>query len=204
MKKIILGRYLPLFAKRVIYTDQRESSAQSVFRNALGSTWSDLPEQIRQMHDAPSGTKFNGIAEIKRGNSWLVKFILIIFRFPNEGNDVPVEVCITKSSDAESWQRNFNGKIFRSEISNGQGKYEHLICERFGPFTFGIALVPENGKLNYEVRRWRFLQIPLPGFLCPGGDSFEYVSNDKFYFNVEIKYALSGLIVSYRGWLIAN
>ena len=92
----------------------------------------------------------------------------------------------------------------RPMLTNGKDQYEHLICERFGPFTFGIALVLENEKLNYVVRMWRVLKMPLPGFIRPSGDSYEYSADGKFHFNVEIAYPLIGLVVSYRGWLIAS
>jgi hypothetical protein len=206
MLKLMGVKYIENLKQASVDIGQSVSSAQisnpSIFRNVLGKVWIDLPESVQQMHDASTGTIFTGTAKITRGRSWLAKLIAAIFRFPNEGNDVPVEVRIEKSADAEFWQRNFNGKIFRSKITSGTGKYERLICERFGPFIFGIALVLENGKLNYVVRNWRFFQIPLPGFLCPGGDSYEYSCDGKFNFNVEIKFALTGLIVSYRGWLV--
>ena len=200
-----LSDYAPLFAKRTIYTGQRElipqGTATSVFRNVLGNAWNDLPESIQRMHDVPNGTKISGKARIKRGNNLLAKFIAAIFRFPAEADEVPVDVSIQKFDGVERWKRNFNGNVFESEITNGKDRNEHLLCERFGPFTFGIALVLENEKLNYVVRTWSFLKIPLPRLLRPRGESFEYSSDGKFHFNVEIKFPLIELIVSYQGWL---
>ena len=200
-----LSDYEPLFAKRTIYTGQRElipqGAALSVFRSALGTAWNDLPDAIQSMHDAPDGTTLSGMARIRRGDNLLAKFIATIFRFPEQADEVPVEVSIQKSYGVERWKRNFNGTVFQSEITNGKDQYEHLVCERFGPFTFGIALVLENEKLNYVVRRWSFLKIPLPRLLRPRGESFEYSSDGKFHFNVEIKFPLIELIVSYQGWL---
>ena len=64
---------------------------------------------------------------------------------------------LTSGNGLERWIRNFNGIVFENEITTGGAQYEHLICERFGPFTFGIAFVLDNEKLNYVVRRCSFL-----------------------------------------------
>jgi hypothetical protein len=200
-----LSDYEPLFAKRTIYTGRREDGAHgsptSVFRSALGNAWDALPDPIRQMHDLPDETKLSGHAQIRRGKNLPARFIATIFNFPDEADHAPVTVSIRKKLDTENWSRNFNGKIFDSEITSGAGPDQHLICERFGPFTFSIALVLENGRLNYVVRKGRFLSIPMPRFLIPGGDSFESAENGQFHFSVEITYPLVGLVVSYRGVL---
>jgi hypothetical protein len=44
--------------------------------------------------------------------------------------------------------------------------------------------------------------IPLPVVLAPRGDSYEYAENGRFHFHVEIAHPITGLIVSYRGWLV--
>jgi len=73
--------------------------------------------------------------------------------------------------------------------------------ERFGPFTFGLALVVKSGKLYLIVRNWSFLGIRLPTLLVPNGDTYEYDDNGRFCFNVENKHRFTGLIVRYTGWL---
>ena len=95
------------------------------------------------------------------------------------------------------------GSRFRA-CTEGRGRSERLLSERFGPFTFGLALVVDREKLFLVVRRWSVFRLPPPVALAPGGTSYEYVAKDRFCFHVEIKHVLTGLIVRYRGWLVPS
>jgi len=77
-----------------------------------------------------------------------------------------------------------------------------LLCERFGPFAFGLALVLEGERLKLVVRRWSFLGLQLPRALAPGGEAYEHAADGRFNFHVEITLPVVGLIVRYRGWLM--
>jgi hypothetical protein len=43
--------------------------------------------------------------------------------------------------------------------------------------------------------------IPLPLWLCPRTQAYESAEGDRFNFHVKISHPLTGLIVSYDGWL---
>src|SRR5262249_13045194 len=116
--------------------------------------------------------------------------------------DVPVRVIFRRDGGREIWRRDFAGRGFSSVQEEGRGKFERLLCERFGPFAFGLALVIENGRLRLIVRRWTMFGIPLPLALAPGGEAYESADDDRFNFHVEIAHRLIGLIVRYRGWLV--
>jgi hypothetical protein len=85
--------------------------------------------------------------------------------------------------------------------SAGTGRNDSLLAEDFGPFRVLIALVPDHGRLRLVIRGWRFLGLPLPLFLAPGGETFETEQDGVFRFHVEITSPLTGLIVRYTGWL---
>ena len=59
-----------------------------------------------------------------------------------------------------------------------------------------------TGRLRLIVRRCSVFGIPLPLWLAPRGDSYEYAENGRFHFHVEIAHPFTGLIVGYRGWLV--
>ncbi len=65
-----------------------------------------------------------------------------------------------------------------------------------------MALVLEDGRMKLVVRRWSFLGIPMPLFLAPRGNSYEFAQDGRFHFHVEIGHPFTGLIVAYRGWLV--
>jgi hypothetical protein len=75
------------------------------------------------------------------------------------------------------------------------------MCERFGPCQFGIALVAEDDRLRWILRRWSLFGIPMPKWMMPNGDMHETVVNGKFVFHVEIRIPLVGHVVTYQGWL---
>ena len=50
-------------------------------------------------------------------------------------------------------------------------------------------------RLRLIVRRWSVFAIPLPLWLAPGGDSYEYAADGRFHFHVEIGHPWTGLIV---------
>jgi hypothetical protein len=83
----------------------------------------------------------------------------------------------------------------------GSGRSERLLCERFGPLDFGMALVWDGHRLSLILRRWSAFGVPLPMWLCPTSVAHESVEDGRFRFSVEIGHPLLGLIVRYRGWL---
>lgn len=98
--------------------------------------------------------------------------------------------------------RDFAGRRFVSTQERGVGRFDGLLCERFGPFAFGLALLLEGERLSLVVRRWTFLGLPLPRRWAPSGDVYETVDNGRFRFHVDIAHPLLGRIVRYRGWLV--
>ena len=122
--------------------------------------------------------------------------------FPRTTSDTSVRVeftCVTtarKSGSGDSAPR-----CFRSRQFAGRGRSDGLLCERFGPLTFAMALVVDGERLLLVLRRWSVFGIPLPMWLCPRSVSYESVEDGRFNFHVKISHPLTGLIVSYDGWL---
>jgi len=115
--------------------------------------------------------------------------------------DVPVTVRFAVQLRAEIWTRVFGKDTFLSHQFLGRGRSERLLSERFGPLTFGVALVADGPHLRLFLRRWSAFGIPLPMWLCPRSVAHETDENGRFHFHIEISHPLTGLIVRYRGWL---
>ena len=201
-----LEDYEKLFQKHAIVTGQRElkninDTSLSLYQKLLGEAWHNLPQSIQRMHTYKTTTKVSGLAKVERGTSITSRIIAMLFRFPQAGQEIPVQVIFQPNGPGELWIRTFANKSFSSWQTEGHGRSDKLLSERFGPFTFGLALVVKSDKLHLVIRNWNFLGIPLPNFLKPSGDSYEYDDHGRFYFNVEIKHILTGLIVRYKGWL---
>ncbi|UJR14287.1 hypothetical protein I4U23_001277 [Adineta vaga] len=201
-----LEDYEELFRKYDIITGQRDSknlsnTSLTLYQKLLDQAWYQLPESIQKMHSFKTINKVAGIASVERGTSMTSKLIALLFGFPKAGQEIPVQVVFRPDANGELWTRTFANKSFSSWQTQGYSQSDHLLNERFGPFTFGLALVIRSGQLHLIVRKWNFLGIPLPFFLAPTGDSYEYENNGQFFFHVEIKHKFTGLIVRYHGWL---
>jgi hypothetical protein len=200
---IELEDYEALFAQRAIMTGVRESMPPDapLYRRLLGDAYGKLPTSLWRMHALKDTLAAEGVATVTRGQGLLARVAAAIVGFPQAGENVPVRVDFKVTNGVERWTRTFAGKSFHSTQEQGRGRNEWLVCERFGPLCAGMALVVEDGELRLVVRRWSLFGIPMPLFLAPRGDSYEYEADGRFHFHVEIGHPWTGLIVRYQGWL---
>ena len=201
-----LADYEVLFARRAIFTGRREVTAATpalpLYRRLLGDAYHAMPAPLREMHDLKDGMVAEGRARVTRGSGLLARIAAAIVGFPRAGENVPVRVDFELKNGRERWTRTFAGRTFHSTQEQGRGRDAWLLCERFGPLKVAMALVLDGNRLRLIVRRWSLLGIPLPLFLAPRGDSYEYTEDGRFHFHVEIGHPWTGLIVGYQGWLV--
>jgi len=198
---ITLADYETLFARRNIFSGIREEHGGPLYRRLLGDAYATLPAPIQAMHALDQSLTARGRADIDRGEGFFARFVATLFGFPAAGRDVPVTVEFRLRDSREIWRRDFAGRTFASTQEEGRGRFDRLMCERFGPFAFGIALVCEGERLRLVVRRWTLLGVPLPLAWSPIGNAHESVADGCFRFHVELKHPWLGLLVRYRGWL---
>ena len=102
---------------------------------------------------------------------------------------------------AEIWRRDFDGRAMVSKQSLGTGRHQGLLIERVGIFNLGLALVEDSGRLKLVARSFDVCGLPLPKFLAPILNAYEYAIGDRFHFHVELGVPLLGSLVRYEGWL---
>lgn len=202
VRDLELEDYTALFASKTIYTGFRDDTADKekpLYAALLGDAWQSLPREIRAMHDHAIAAQ--GRASVERGDSILSRLAGWLVGFPKASADIAVRVDFEADKSEETWTRTFGEHSFSSRQFEGRGRSQRLLCERFGPLSFAMALVTEEGRLSLVLRRWSFLGLPLPMWFCPRSTSFETVEDGRFRFHVEISHPLTGMIVRYRGWL---
>jgi uncharacterized protein DUF4166/saccharopine dehydrogenase-like protein len=226
LRELEVSDYAPLLARRSISFGARDdglSSSPSVplYPLIAGDAWHSLPSTIREMHSLPAARQLRasyspslftatavGRADITRGTSLFARLAASVVGFPSEGRDVPVTVRFDVApspygpGSSETWTRTFANHSFSSEQFAGTGRFDRLLCERFGPITLALAVVINDSRLHLIVRGWTFLGIPLPRSLAPHCDAHESERNGFFHFDVAISHRWTGLIVHYRGWLV--
>jgi NAD(P)-dependent dehydrogenase (short-subunit alcohol dehydrogenase family) len=201
-----LADYEPLLARKRISTGFRQEQPSDprapLYKRVLGDAWSSLPPPLQTMHDLKRELGAEGVAEVERGQGWLARALAWVIGFPDAGRDIPVAVSFRAEGGREIWTRTFAGHSFTSIQEGGRGRFERLPCERFGPMSFGMALVWEDDRLKLVQRRWSFCGVPMPRALRPRSNAYEFAADGRFHFHVEIGHPLTGLIVRYRGWLV--
>ena len=177
-----LSDYDKLFANRTIYHAVREpaNEATPIFEQILGSAFRELPDQLQKFHSSTENRSWTGEAEKIASRNIFGKLIAKIIGFPTRDGRSSVEVQVSTDGKGELWQRRFGDVRFQSYLQPGSDKNEHLMTERFGVAKFAMALVFKGGKLWFIPRNWTFFGLPMPRFLMPGGDSFEYQKDGKF------------------------
>jgi hypothetical protein len=200
-----LADYEALFERRRIRTGCRETGPASdrapLYRRMLGEAWDRLPPPLQAMHDVQKVLIADGTAIVERGSGLPARLVGRMMGFPPAGQDVPVTVTFRVDGEREIWQRTFGDGAFASVQEPGHGRFERLVCERFGPLCFGLALVVEDDRLRLLLRGWSFAGLRLPAAWAPRTRAFEFADNGRFHFHVEIDHPLMGLIVRYRGSL---
>jgi hypothetical protein len=199
---LALTDYDALFEHRAISTGFRsELTSAPLFPKVLGEAFSKLPPTVQALHDSSKPRRWQGLAQVTRGNGLVAQLICKLIGFPRSASNVPVAVELKPEGAAERWTRTFGDYKFNSVQSCGSGRDEQLVVERFGVARFSLALVVEGARLLFVPRRWSLFGLPMPKALLPQGMSFETELDGRFHFDITVIVPGIGLVIAYRGWL---
>lgn len=170
----------------------------SLFAEALGAGWKDLPEPLRDMHNVETAQAATGEACVTRGKHPAARLVCVFFGFPKAAESVAVRVSMNRTKTGEHWVREFGGQCFKSRLSrSGPGH----VFEKFGPFRFLLVVTWDGEALTLQVCKGWLGPIKLPSWALPRSAAREYVAAGRFAFDVPIALPGIGLIVRYQGWL---
>lgn len=188
------------FTSFAISTAIEEGRPEPLYARLMGEDFARLRSAVRAMHLVNGELVASGMAEVARGRNWISRLIGRVMGFPPAGKQVPVSVWMRERDGVETWRRDFGGVCFRSRLS----KRGALLIERFGPISFAMELHPEPDGLSMPFRRWWIGPLPMPRILLPRGVAREHEEAGRFHFDVPVSLPLIGLLVHYRGWLVAE
>ncbi|HEV2816194.1 MAG TPA: DUF4166 domain-containing protein [Allosphingosinicella sp.] len=193
-----LDDFAPAFAGLAVRHETREIALPPpLYARAMGrSPFGRLPPAVRALHQVLRDGGAHGAATVTRGRNPIARLIGWIVGFPPAGEH-ELHLHFEERDGVETWTRRFSGKGFRSRLAL-RGP---LLCERFGPLTFGFELPADESGLTMILRRWWIGPIPMPLPLGPRCAAREYEEDGRFRFDVSIGLPLIGLVAHYRGWL---
>ena len=172
----------------------------TVFQTVLGENFAAIPRSLQDLH-LLKHERWQGEANVQTGRNPLAKIAAIIVGLNIKAGQHPLTVTFQQKGENEIWERNFDGRTFRSRYTIGQGRCEGYAIESFGVIKIALALVQDKNRLYFIPRQCTILGLKLPQLLIPKGESYEHETDGKFHFNVTIKLPLIGLIAAYQGWL---
>lgn len=178
--------------------DRQTEPFDPIFPRTLGPAFAALPATVRATHLTTGTSRWQGRASVRRGTSAWSRLLATLFRFPADTDDTPVEVTKIVTRKGETWLRRFGSRRFRSHL----GATTDGMTERFGPFTFLLALKVNDSALHFPVQSGRLGVLPLPRWLLPVSETREFEAEGAFHFDVRLSAPLTGqLMVHYRGRL---
>ena len=194
---LTLRDYAGAFGELAIHHDTEElPTSPSLYERVMSDRFARLPPEVRAIHDIFRDGGAAGEAEVTGAANPLAAFIARLVGFPQPGRH-RLHVHFREVNGRESWTRDFEGRRFRSHLSQ-QGRW---LVERFGPFRFAFDLPGDGRGLTMVMQRWWIGPLPLPLWLAPRSTAREWAEDGRFHFDVPIALPLIGQLVHYRGWL---
>ena len=175
----------------------RGSGSPAVFEALLGPRLETLPPTVRQLHREGAARTWEGRATVTRGSSLPSRIAGALTGLPPAAVDAPLKVSMVPTATGERWIRRFGEHTMASELRAHGG----LLCERLGPNEFGFELEADADGIRWQLRRVRFLGLPLPLAWFRGVAASEFEREGRYRFTVSASMPLVGKLIGYDGWL---
>ncbi len=169
--------------------------AQSIYENLLKKDFFKLSPVLQQIHGGGTNIKAKGIVQVEYGDGFMIKLINKILKMPNQDKHIITELQINRSLEKEVWERDFNGRILRTEQ---YVKNDYLI-EQMGNIILGFKLYVKNQGLEFEQDFTSIYNIRLPKLLSVSTTAFTIAQNNIWYVDVKTTSPIFGLLLRYHG-----
>ncbi|MDB5805445.1 MAG: saccharopine dehydrogenase [Betaproteobacteria bacterium] len=166
----------------------------------LGSRYDELAPLLREVHERAN--LLRGKVTVTLGANPLSRLLAKLAGMPASCSDASCEVRFEHppglAAGAERWVRNMAGSRFSSLlVAAAPAEFR----ESFGWYRFRFALAIDNGAVEFTLRGWSVLGVPMPRVLWPRISTRESQQGGEYLFAVRVELPLLGLLVDYRGRL---
>lgn len=160
--------------------------------------WSRLAPPVRRMHAEGRIIQAHGKADVDGERHLAARLLRRLLALPEPGTGQAIALTIERHATHERWSRQFPHGVMLSTLRMG----EHLhLDERLGPLTMHFSLRRDGDAIDWQLRRVRFLGLPLPQALCGTVLSRSGARDGRYAFDIDTYLPWIGQLVAYRGWL---
>lgn len=167
----------------------------SLYATLLGNQFHTLAPLLQRFH-TQYGETWQGEAAINTHTHPVLRLLLRIAGLPKSGAGVAATVRVNLQAGSECWQRVFAGRrMYSNQTVHGSDLHEG-----FGPLSLILENRIEQGALHQFSTANRVLGLPMPRWLGLAVTAREWQADDRFNFDVAIRF-LNRTLIHYRGWL---
>ena len=169
-----------------------------MYQQILGKQLDLLDPGVRRFHCLRGAHSLSGHCSIRGAESTIGQLISALLRLPAAAASTELNFDLQANEHEEIWTRHFPKKIMRSRLrpaANG------MLAECIGPARLLFSLKADDGSLKMRLEAIRIFGLPWPKRWLPEIWGMEHGDEDRFHFDVGVRFHHSGLLVAYSGYL---
>jgi hypothetical protein len=166
-----------------------------------------LPEIVQHVHDNNGYVRMEGYSDVERGGGIIGDFICWMVGLPRHGHGQKTVVEFTlDDSGVSHWSRNFEGRVYSSRMTKGEGSYAGKLVEQLSVWTGVFELSPYPDRLAWTLTEIRMFGMKLPPLLALECHAYEADRDGRYHFLIHMDIPLLGHLICYKGNLnvVAN
>jgi len=166
------------------------------YQTVLGNSFHELHPTLQQFHGRETMQTAEGVFEVCGGLGLLARLFAFVMRMPKAGREVPVHLCVKRSTRGETWTRIFGDREFVTRQSSDA----EMLRESFSGISLLFAVSVSEGNLEMASRSTRLLGIPM--IPKPRVTASESATDDGWNVVVDVSMWGIGRIIHYRGHMV--
>ena len=167
----------------------------TLYEELLGESFSALSPKVQAMHRYEKQNILKGKVNIRRGSTFLAKFMNLLMRLPKEQNEAFLMLELTKQEKQEQWKRTFGTDLF----SSVQYKEDDVMVEKMGLVKMYFRVFEKEKALCTILEKSTVLGLRIPKIFTVKVTSKVEEVNGKVHFFVEVRSFKKVLIIQYDG-----
>jgi hypothetical protein len=173
---------------------------KSAIHEVLGDAFERLPLEVQRAHDHDGHIHLSGHADVRREPGIINALVCWMAGLPRSGSGQRVTIdFFYDEAGNEHWRRNFSGRVYRSVMSAGEGRFAGKLVERMSVWTGVFDLDAQPDGLSWTMTGFGMFGIMLPVALSLRCDALECGYNGKFRFDITMELPYFGHLIAYRG-----